>query len=221
VSSSARKAPVLDGGDRLRGVLLFLPVPLVLFLFTQQPLGPRPSLGIGVAIMLTHRLYARPFALSRARSRCLWCGGSAGEGPGVDLDEPLGSTSWRACGQSHADLVSRTLGWAGERSLVLRLGILGTLALFLVLSGAAALGRPPGLEAADAIAVFRLGVALTVLPLGWLAPLSGPRRAPGGRLPFPVHLQALLGTVWVLWLFRLVGLWWLVAGLLHLARRVA
>jgi hypothetical protein len=221
VSSSPRDAPALDGRDRLNGILLFLPVPLVLFLFTRQPLGPGPSLGIGVAIMLTHRLYARPFALARAARRCLWCGALAGEGPGVKLDEPLGSTSWRACGQSHADLVSRTLGWAAERSLRLRLGILGTLALFLGLSLAAVLGRPPALEAGDAVAVFRLGVALTVLPLGWLAPLTGPAAGPRGRLPFPVHVQALVGTLWVLWLFRLVGLWWLVAGLLHLARRVA
>ena len=59
-----------------------------------------------------------------------------------------------------------------------------------------------------------------VLPLGWLAP-SGPLRSASRRLPFPVHIQALLGTLWVMWLFRLVGLWWLVAALLHLARRLA
>lgn len=208
-------------GERLAGLLLFLPVPLVLFLFTGQPLGPWPSLGLGVAIMLTHRLYARPFALGRAGRRCLWCGGSAGDGPSVELDEPLGRTSWRACGEKHAGLLVRTLAWARDRSLLLRLGILGSLAAFLGLSVAAALGWPAGLAAADGTAVLRLGVALTVLPFGWLAPLAGRSGGPRGRLPFPVHVQALLGTVQVLWLFRLVGAWWLVAALLHVARRVA
>jgi hypothetical protein len=208
-------------GDRLIGLLLFLPVPLVLFLLTGQPLGPWLSLGAGVTILLTHRLYARPFALSRAQKRCLWCGGPAGGGPRVDLDEPLGRTSWRACGEEHASLLTRTLVWAGDRSLRLRLGILGSLLALLGLSVAAALGWPPGLAAADAAAVFRLGVALTVLPLGWLGPLASPPGRPTGRLPFPIHLQALVGTVQVLWLFRLVGAWWLVAALLHLARRVA
>ena len=205
------------------GLLIFLPVPLVLFLLTGQPLGPWLSLGAGVAIMLTHRLYARPFALSRAQRRCLWCGGAAGGGPGLDVDEPLGRTSWRVCGEEHASLLTRTLGWAGDRSLGLRLGILGSLLALLGLSAAAALGWPPGLAATDAAAVFRLGVALTVLPFGWLGPLAlaSPRGRPTGRLPFPIHLQALLGTVQVLWLFRLVGAWWLVAALLHLARRVA
>jgi hypothetical protein len=197
-------------------MLLFLPVPLVLWLFTWQPLGSWASLGIGIVVVLTHRLYARPFALSRAGRRCLWCGGPAGEGLTIDVDEPVGRTSWRACGAPHARVLTRTLGWAAGHSRFLRLGILGTLALFLGLSVAAALGRPAGLAAADATAVLHLGVALTVLPFGWLAPLRGSTGASGG-LPFPVHIQALLGTAWVVWLFRVVGLWWLGAALLYLS----
>jgi hypothetical protein len=216
-------------GDRLAGLLLFLPVPVVLWLFTRQPLGPWVSLGTGAVLMLTHRLYARPFALSRAGRRCLWCGGPAGEGPAVDVDEPLGCTSWRACGAAHASALVQTLGWAAGHSRPLALGILGTLALFLLGAVATALGRPAWLEPEDPVALFRLGIALTVLPFGWLAPASQTRGArrlvpegqTAGRLPFPVHIQALLGTLWVVWLFRLVGLWWLVAALLHLSRRLA
>ena len=221
--------PPSDGtarADRLAGLLLFVPVPLVLWLLTRQPLGPWASLGTGVALVLTHRLYARPFALSRAGRRCLWCGGPAGEGPAVEVDEPLGRTSWRACGGSHAECLGRTLGWAASHSRRLALGILGTLALFLCGAVAAALGRPAWLEPGDPVAAFRLGVALTVLPFGWLAPRSTGTDPPSGaaaarRLPFPVHIQALLGTLWVVWLFRLVGLWWLAAALVHLWRRLA
>ena len=205
---------------RVVGFLLFLPVPTVLWLFTRQPLGPWASLGLGVALMATHRLYARPFALAWAGRRCLWCGGAAGEGPHLELEEPLGRTSWRACGGGHADLLARTLGWAAERRPFLAVGILGTLAVFLAGAVAAALGWSASVDPGDPVALFRLGVAATVLPLGWLGP-SGPLPSTGRRLPFPVHVQALLGTLWVLWLFRLVGLWWLGAGLLHFARRLA
>ena len=148
------------------------------------------------------------------------CGAAArrGRGPRSTSTSRSGRTSWRACGAAHASALARTLGWAAERARLLAFGILGTLALFLCLSAAgAALGRPAWLRTDDAVAFFRLGVALTVLPFGWLAPLTGPAGGPKGRLPFPLHIQALLGTLWVLWLFRLVGLWWLVAALLHLA----
>jgi hypothetical protein len=210
--------------DRIAGLLLFLPVPLVLWLLTAQPLGPGASLGTGVAVMLTHRLYARPFALSRSSRRCLWCGGPSGEGPALDVEEPPGRTSWRACGGPHAARLVRTLSWASRHSRFLAAGVLGTLLVFLAGALLAAAGRPAWLVAGDPVAVFRLGIALTVLPLGWLGPRGplagdpGPRRPP--RVPFAVHAQALVGTLAVVWLFRLVGLWWLAAALLHAARRI-
>jgi hypothetical protein len=207
--------------QRIGGLLLFLPVPLVLFLFTRQPLGPWLSLGTGVALTLSHRWYARPFALARAARRCLWCGGEAGaEAGSLSLDEPFGRTEWRACCVPHGRSLRRTLGWAAAHARFLAVGILGTLALFLALAAAAATGRVAGLREGDAVAVLRLGVAVTVLPFGWLGPRRGPADGPAGRLPFPVHVQALVGTAWVLWLFRLVGLWWLAAGLWHVAGRL-
>jgi hypothetical protein len=208
--------------QRIGGVLLFLPVPIVLLLFTRQPLGALPSLGIGVLLVLTHRVYARPFALARRDRRCLWCGGAvAPDAEPVVIVEPLGRTDWRACTAAHRERLARTLDWAARRRRFLAGGILGTLALFLALAVAAAVVRPAGLKPADAVAMFRLGIALTVLPFGWLAPTRGDPSGPSGPLPFPVHIQALIGTVSVLWLFRLVGLWWLAAGMLHVAGRLA
>ena len=48
--------------QRLPGILLFLPVPLVLGLFTLRPLGATASLLLGIGIMGTHRFYARPYS---------------------------------------------------------------------------------------------------------------------------------------------------------------
>jgi hypothetical protein len=39
-------------------------------------------------------------------------------------------------------------------------------------------------------------------------------------VPFPLHIQALIGTGLVLWLFRLVGLVWLALGIFALGRRL-
>jgi hypothetical protein len=206
--------------DVLLGALLFLPVPLVLGLFTRQPLGPWPSLALGIVLMLTHRLYARPFARSRAERRCLWCGAPLAGGPSLVVHEPSADTRWRTCDERHRAALVRTLGWAALHRGFLAIGILGTLGLFLVATSLIAAGLTSRFRVLDAVALFQLGVAATVLPFGVLAPLRGPDPAPARRLPFPVHVQALLGTLWVVWLFRLVGLWWLVAGVLQLAARL-
>jgi len=208
---------------RLAGVLLFLPVPLVLFLFTRAPLGVLASLGVGVLLALTHRLYARPWALSRSPERCLWCGASrapaAPTATELAIEEPAGRTVWHACREAHARPVRAVIEWAAQRSGFLKLGILGTLGVFLAwatASGVGWLGRP---AFDDAVAFFRLGIALGVLPLGWLAARTEPASVAASHAPFPLHVPALVGLRTVLWLFRLVGLLWLVQGLLHVARR--
>jgi hypothetical protein len=206
--------------SRLPGFLLFLPVPLVLWLFTRAPLGVAPSLGLGAALMVTHRFYARPYARRRAEERCLWCGGPAGSGPRLRVEEPLGVTAWRACRAGHARRLQGVLGWAGRHARSLRLGILGTLALFLPGVLLADRGRLGPLTAADAVAFFRTGIAFTVLPLGWLSVPADPTSSEAPRVPFPLHIQALVGTATGVWLFRLVGLVWLGLGLGHALRRL-
>lgn len=205
--------------DRLAGLALFLPVPIVLGLFTQAPLGVLPSLALGTALMLTHRLYARPFALARATRRCLWCGGIAGEHE-LPVVEPFGATAWRACSAAHASRVRAVLGWAESHAVFLKAGILGTLVVFLPAAALAGTGRLAPLILADTVALFRLGIAFTVLPLGWLALHRGAGSLDPPHPPFPVHIQALIGTAAVVWLFRLVGLAWLVLGTRHIAGRV-
>lgn len=209
---------------RLAGVLLFLPVPLVLFLFTRAPFGVLVSLAIGALLTLTHRLYARPWALARAHVRCLWCGASVVPGApsaaALGIEDPLGRTIWAACGESHARPVRGVLAWAERRSPLLKLGILGTLCAFLAWGVASGLGWLNRTAFDDAVAFFRLGIALSVLPLGWLAV----RTDPGGpaetlRSPFPLHAPALVGLRSVLWLFRLVGLVWLGQASHHVALR--
>jgi hypothetical protein len=199
-------------GLRLSGLLLFLPVPVVLVLFTQMPLGVRTSVALGVVVMLTHRLYARPFALRHADERCLWCGGLAGAGPALRVAEPGAETRWRTCGEAHRGRLAGTLGWAARHAGWLRLGIGGGLVVFLL--SALAGGRPD-----DSVALFRLAVAAAVLPLaGWRARVATDEAEPVA-VPFPVHIQALIGTATVLWLFRIVGLVWLGLAALHVAQR--
>jgi hypothetical protein len=205
--------------DRLVGIVLFLPVPLVLWLFTQQPLGTLPSVVVGVVIMATHRLYARPFALSRSLRRCLWTGGPASGDSGVTVTEPLGTTVWATSSPRARTHVRSTLGTAHRLAPLLRVGILGPLVVFIVGAPLAAAGWLGPVRSADTVALFQVGVALGVLPLGWWGPRSPePPRGPIA-VPFPVHIPALIGTLWVVWLFRVIGLWWLAQGIRYAVTR--
>jgi hypothetical protein len=194
--------------DRLLGLALFLPVPAVLWLFTTAPLGVSWSLALGVLLVATHRLYARPFALRRATRRCLWCGGPvSASAEQVTIVEPIGTTRWSCC-TDHLPRLLRLLRFAARHGRSLRAGILGAIAALLVVSF---------WRHEVASAVFRLVVAITVLPLGWWGAKSTvmlPAEADDRPLasPFPVHIQALIGSQWVAWLFRLVGAVWLVLG---------
>ncbi len=207
---------------RALGLLMFLPVPLVLALFTRQPLGLRMSLGLGVALMVTHRLYARPFALRHAHERCLWCARQplGARGLTLRLREPFGDTDWRACDETHHAGLRCVLGWAHDHAGLLRLGVAGGLLLLLVGLGARACGWTRGPTAADWVALFQASVASAVLPLAVLGPRARATRDTPLSVPFPVHIQALIGTANVLWLFRLVGTLWLGLAITHLARRL-
>jgi hypothetical protein len=209
--------------DRWRGALLFLPVPLVLFLFTRAPLGIAWSLVLGVAVMVTHRLYARPFALARASRRCLWCGRALPPGsPALTVEEPIDTTRWHTCAGGHEERARRFLGRAGRHSLALRIGILLPLAVFLATAGLAAARYPWPVTFGDAVAGFRLAIASTLLPLALATSLEDrgrPLPADPLRVPFPVHIQALIGTRAVLWLFRIMGTLWLLAGAAHFLHR--
>lgn len=201
--------------DRAIGLLLFLPVPIVLWLFTRAPLGVGLSVLLGVALMLTHRLYARPWARARGGERCLWCAGPAAEGPPIGVVEPGGETSWRACADGHRERLARTLGWAARHRLFILAGIGGAILALVVGGPLAARGALGPVGFADLSAFFRLAVALTVLPLSLIGPFSRDPGPEAPRVPFPVHIQALIGTLAVLWLFRIVGAIWLAQGLAH------
>jgi len=87
-------------------------------------------------------------------------------------------------------------------------GIFLPLLLLLAALAAAALGRPGPLPATTA--VFRLAIGLTVVSASLAYPLAAERLPPA--VPFPVHNFFLLGVRPLLWIFRIVGVWWVVAG---------
>src|SRR3954447_25202609 len=69
--------PTATAGNRFvvyaTGVVLFLFIPLVLFLFVRHPAPMGVSLGAGVLLIVGHRFLARPYMARGAPVKCVWC----------------------------------------------------------------------------------------------------------------------------------------------------
>jgi hypothetical protein len=254
------------------GVLLFLFIPLVLYLFVRHPEPIAASLAAGVALMLGHRLLARPYMGWALPRKCVWCNRPLS--PAFDLSTPAvdpsagtfdllvgGRHTPVRCCAAHRAPARRFFRFLGLARLPLRLGIFLPLLLLLGALAAAAIGSrggpagdaegagPPGGRFLPmATALFQLFVGLTVSAAAWgylLLRRAGPGESteiPSGSevasavtagadgisgsagaaaplpVPFPAHNFFLLGVRLLLWIFRLVGAWWIWRGASFLLR---
>lgn len=197
-----------------RGVGLFLFIPIVLILYLRLPFGLAPSVLTGIAIMLGHRFLARPFMDRHLRSRCFWCG-RAIEDEG--LDAPFRSrgsvVAARVCSSVHGARIAAFARTVAAARPLLAAMILVPLAFYLVNALATIAGRP--IVALDAARWwFKIPIATAVVALSFVWP-AGARIDRPPSIDFPVHNLFLLGVRNTLWVFRLVGLWWLGDGLVR------
>jgi hypothetical protein len=197
----------------LVGLALFLFIPVVLFLFVRHPAPIAASLTGGVGLMLGHRLLARPY-MERVRDRrCVWCARTWQSPPGADLvpavevTSATGRVQLLACPR-HVAPTRRFMAFVDRFRLPLRLGIAVPLAGLLGALALALTGETAALQPATAL--FQLLVGLTVNAAAWGYLAAGePARTRGA---FPLHNFYLLGLRILLWIFRLIGIWWIVAG---------
>jgi hypothetical protein len=206
-------------GLALQGILLFLLVPLAIWLLLRQPLGPAPSAALGLAAILGHRLAARPWATKYADARCLWCG-RLGASHAVEAGAAAPTAMpMRACSDAHAALAGRVLQFSCRYRVPVAVGILAPLSWLIAASLSEAAGRPVLPHDIDAL-VFRLAAAATMVVVSASSRLSERSLPPRPLAPRPpaLHFLALLGVGPTLWIFRLVGAWWLIDGACRLLR---
>lgn len=193
------------------GVGLFLFIPVVLFLFVRHPEPIGASLLAGVALMLGHRFLARPYAERVRGAKCVWCNRWLDETDAVErlnVREGAAERTFAACAR-HVEPARRLFVWLDRFRLPLRAGIGLPLVALLAALAAAALGRTAPLATATELFRFVIGITVNVAAWGPLVP-APPGVAP--RAPFPLHNFSLLGARAILWILRLVGVWWIVAG---------
>jgi hypothetical protein len=197
----------------IKGILLFLFIPLVLYLFLQHPLGVIPSFLLAVAIMVGHRFVALPFFQRNASHRCYWCGRTANSRKVIKVD----NTEIQLCTQDCSGKAKRFFGYTYRNRLFLRIGIFLPLLWYI----ATMLLNEMGLFAFPEDwnhFIFQFFIAFTVVTISFAYKSGTEPDQPS--FPFPIHNPFLIGAKNTLLVFRYVGFWWLAAGLYFLYRQL-
>lgn len=162
--------------------------------------------------MALHRRLALPYFRAVRPRSCAWCrrplSGTATEGTSaLALDVGDATLEVLACPR-HVEPTRRFFTFLDRARWPLRLGIGVPLLALLAALADAALGAPRFL--APATEAFRLliGITVHVAAAGGLLVTPATR----ARAAFPVHNFYLLGIRAILWIFRIVGIWWIVAA---------
>ena len=203
--------PSLPNSLQTQGVLLFLFIPVVLVLFVQHPEPIAISLGAGVFLMLSHRLLARPYMKRALAEKCLWCNrATRDDRPTTNfLFQTRGGPLTGTVCVSHVAPVQKYFSCLDRLRWVLGVGIFLPLLALLLSLLLASLGGEVPLDRVTAWFRVLVGITVNIAAVGYL---WVPER-PQPLVPFPAHNFTLLGVRSLLWIFRLVGIWWIVIGL--------
>lgn len=196
----------------LAGILLFLFIPFVLFLFLKHPFGVLTSFAIAIVIMIGHRFVAIPFMNRLKNLRCLWCGRTSR----MRVKQTVGPIEFEFCEQNCISKAKRFFDFCSRYAPLLRAGIfipLGWYVITMILTALNVIHFP---EAWNHF-VFQFFIAVTVVSISFLYRTGRETDTPS--FPFPIHNLFLLGIQNTLIVFRLVGIWWIVVSLLFLFSR--
>ncbi len=194
-------------GRKILGVLLFLCVPFVLYIYVRQPEPLIYFFPIAFVVMMGFRFIAFPYMKSVHRHTCIWCWNDlkqADTASQVELPAPIDVFT---CPE-HKDQTLQFFVFLSRYRYGLWFGIFGPLLVLLVALVLKLKGIPgPVLWATP---LFQFVVAITVLATSVLYQRETMSHVE--MIPFPIHTFYLLGIRTILWIFRIVGIYWLIYG---------
>lgn len=201
----------------IQGILLFLFIPLVLFLFLQVPFGILPSIFTGIVIMFGHRFLAKPFLMRYRSTRCLWCGRTSRPRSDLNVQTSPGSMlTLQCCKESCLSNAKRFFDFSKRYAILFRLGIFLPLTFYLltmILTGFHRISFPIEWDRF----IFRFFIACTVVTVSFFYRTG--RETEDASFRFPIHNLFLLGIRNTLQVFRYVGIWWIGISLYFLYTR--
>lgn len=197
------------------GILLFLFIPLVLFLFLRFPLGVGYSFILAITIIAAHRFASIPFMNRFRKVRCLWCGRTSRAL--APLAVQCGNEiEFQFCNPQSDQCLSnakRFFDFCSRYKVIFRIGIFLPLVFYLI---AMILGEFGVIHIPVEWGrfIFQFFIACSVVAISFFYRLGNENTSPS--FPFPIHNLFLLGIRNTLLIFRYVGIWWIIAGLIFL-----
>ena len=201
-----------------KGALLFLFIPFVLYLFLRFPFGILPSFALAIFLMMSHRFVAVPFMERNREARCLWCGRTTRTREQLVVRAGSRELRFECCEQGCRSRISKFCRFCARHRHWIRAGIFLPLIWYIItmlLIGVRRFVFPIEWNRF----IFQFFIACTVVSISFLYPLA--REAERPSLPFPIHNLFLLGIRNTLWIFRLVGIWWISFGLYFLWKQLS
>ncbi|OGF65204.1 MAG: hypothetical protein A2Y62_17725 [Candidatus Fischerbacteria bacterium RBG_13_37_8] len=192
----------------IKGLLLFLFIPVTLVLFLLFPFGVLISVLLGLGIMFFHRLIARPYMKYYHAKKCLWCNAPFKNASSlkINVEEGKNVQEFNSCSEKCKRGVQNFFRFTGAYRHMIKWGILIPLAGYLVI----ALLVSFEILALDMQWVknsFKAIIAILVVSVSFFYRVGGAAEL---VFPLPVHNLLLLGIRNTLWIFRIVGIWWLI-----------
>ena len=203
--------------ERMIGWGLFLFIPIVLYCFVGQPEPLAGSLIIGLVLMLGHRLLAVPYMHRVAPNMCIWCQ-RWWHDPAAMAVLHLNHAAFpiHTC-PHHRSPTARFFAFIWRWRRGLRPGIFLPLGVLLLSIALAAFGGPDWRSVITPAFKLIIGGVVNVAALGYLRE-TVPSSSMG--VPFPVHNFYLIGIRNILWVFRVVGIFWIVQVMIHIGRSI-
>ena len=203
------------GSPRLlhaKGILLFLFIPLVLYLFLQHPFGVPASFAIAIAIMVGHRFVARPFFLRNTGIRCFWCGRTSKTREKIQVKSGT-VVAIELCEQNCSRPAKQFFDFTFRYRVWLRLGIFLPLLWYIVTMVLNDLGIWSFPNEWNRF-IFQFFIATSVVLISFAYRTGMETSDP--VFPFPIHNLSLIGAKNTLLVFRYVGIWWLAVSIYFL-----
>ena len=193
---------------RLLGLLLFLPLPVGLYLMIAQPVHPLGALIAGVVLLVCHGFVAAPFIEAHLLDRCIWSGREIAPGCAYKVTSSGSTRAFNSYNDVFRERASRLFTLFHKLFWPLRVAVLAPVAFFVVMELLRHVGQPVTSASTNlGVLLGGAGLVLILIAVGQRFVEPIPHNKGPVRFPLPASTVALLGVFWTLVLGVVAAVW--------------